>query len=115
MSDRLIKAVLAGGVLLHAGALASGFAGLGWRWPLIAATSVVALVVFAVGVPGHGIDNRTRVIAVSTLAALLAGGLHALSEHPAAAWSLRIVFALQALALLAVLLFFLTFRLDRLW
>lgn len=115
MSDRVAKGILAGCVLLHAGALAAGFAGLGWRWPLIAATALVAVVVFAAGVPGHGIDNRTRVIAVSTLAALVAGGLHALSEHPAAAWSLRIVFALQALALLAVLIFFLTFRLNRLW
>ncbi len=115
MSDRFVQGILAAGVLLHAGAVAAGLAGLGWRWPLIAATVVVALVVFAVGVPGHGIDNRTRVISASTLAALATGGLHALSEHPAAAWSLRIVFALQALALLAVLIFFLTFRLNRLW
>ena len=115
MNDRGVQALLAGGLLLHAGAVAAGLAGLGWRWPLIGATAVVALVVFALAVPGREMDTFRRWITGCTLAALAACVAQALSAHPAAAWSLRIVFGLQALALLALLIFFLTFRLNRLW
>ena len=115
MNDRRVQALLTAGLLLQAGAIAAGLAGLGWRWPLIGATAVVALVVFALAVPGRRMDTFRRVIAGCTLVALAAVVGHALSADPAAAWSLRIVFGLQALALLALLIFFLTFRLNRLW
>ncbi len=115
MTDRSVKALLIAGVLVHAGALAAALAGLGGRWPLIGATALVALVVFAVGVLSRGVDTLSLGIMAGTAVTLAAGALRAFSDHPAAAWILGIVFGVQALLQIALLIFFLTFRLNRLW
>ena len=100
LKDRDVKLLLAAGLLVQAGALA-----LGGRGPLIAGAVAVAL-------GAAVLSRRTWGFAA---AAILVAAWHGMSDAPAAAWALRIVFGLEALAQLALLLFLLTFRMTRLW
>ena len=103
--DGEVKALLIGGLLVQAAAIGLGFTSLGWRWPLVAAAVAVALGALALA-------RRTWAFVA---AAILIAGWHGMSDAPTAAWALRIVFALEALAQLAFLMFMLTFRMKRLW
>ena len=103
--DNQVKALVAAGLLVQAGAVGLWFTALGWRWPLIAAAVAVAL----------GASLLTRKTWGFAAAAILVAGWHGMSDAPAAAWALRIVFALEALAQLALAIFLMTFRLTRLW
>ena len=103
--DSQVKALVVAGLLVQAGAVGLGFTSLGWRGPLIAAAVAVAL----------GAMVLTRKTWGFAAAVILVAGWHGMSDAPAAAWALRIVFTLEALVQLALLIFLLTFRMTRLW
>ena len=105
MGDREIKILAIAGLLVQAAAVGLGFTALGWRWPLIAAAVAVAL--------GMLLPTR-RTWWIAAIAVPIAAW-HGMSDAPAAAWALRIVFTLEGLLQLAVLVFLLTFRMTRLW
>ena len=86
------------GLAVQAAAVGLSFAGLGWRWPIVAADAAVALGAIA-------LTRRAWPYAAGAVA-LAAWG------HVGGHW---IVFGIEALAQLALLLFLLTFRLKRLW
>ena len=116
MTDAQIKALSGAGLGLQLAALAAGFTPAGWRWPLIAATVVVAVGVFLVaGVKPGRIDVLNLFVVMFTLASLGAAAWHALSPSAAAAWALRILFGVQVLLMGAWFAFIMTFRLTRLW
>ena len=105
LGDRDIKILVIVGLIAQAAAIGLGFTALGWRWPLIAAAVAVALGALA-------LSRRAWWIAAI---AIPIAAWHGMSDAPAAAWALRIVFGLEALAQLALLVFLLTFRMKRLW
>ena len=105
MNDRAVKLLLAAGLAVQAAAVGLGFTALGWRGALIGAAVVVALGALV-------LSRRAWWIAAI---ALPIAAWHGMSDAPAAAWALRIVFGLEALAQLALLTFLLTFRMTRLW
>jgi hypothetical protein len=115
LKDASVKGLLFAGLLVQAGAVAAGFTRLGWRWPLIAATTAVALGLFAVGGRRDRNDPLYRALRLFVSLSLAAAAWHAGSPVAAAAWALRIAFAGQVLVLLAPLLFLLTFLMKRLW
>ncbi len=116
MNDSTIKALVGAGLLLQAAAVALGFTSLGWRWPLVAATALIALGMLAVrAMESSAVDPPGMILIGFSIGALGAAAWHAASLSPAAAWTLRAAFGLEALALLALLAFLLLFRLNRLW
>jgi len=116
MTDSTIKALVAAGLLLQAAALALGFTSLGWRWPLVAVTALIAAGILALSAtPVASSDSFERTLMGFSLAAIGAAVWHAASASPAAAWTLRTAFGLEALILTALLAFLLLFRLTRLW
>ena len=111
-----MKGLVALGLLVQLGALAAGFTSLGWRWPLVAVTAAGAiLLLLLAGVKEGRAEGLNAFVVILTLVSLAAAGGHAASAAPAAAWALRIVFGLHVLLMSALLVFLLTFRLNRLW
>lgn len=115
MTDTIVKAVAASGLLLQLGAIAAGLSGFGWRWPLLTATAVVSLGILLPGMNWRRMDTFDWSLLSGVLISLAAAGLLACSESPAAAWFLRIVFGIQLLVVILLLLFMLCFRMNRLW
>jgi hypothetical protein len=116
MNDSTIKILVSVGLLLQAAAVALGFTSVGWRWPLIAATAAVALGILAVRfIDSPTVDGLGLAVIAFSVAALGAAAWHGASPSPAAAWTARILFGVEALGQLAILLFLLLFRMDRLW
>jgi hypothetical protein len=116
MNDSTIKVLVSVGLLLQAAAIALGFTSIGWRWPLSAATAAVALGILAVRfIDSPSVDGLGLAVISFSVAALGAAAWHAASTSPAAAWMARILFGVEALLLLAILLFLLLFRMNRLW
>jgi hypothetical protein len=105
LKDRDVKLLLTAGLLVQALAIGAGFTALGWRWPLLGAAVAVAL----------GMAVATRKAWIFAGAVLLISAGHGISDAPAFAWALRIFFGLEALAMLALAVFMLTFRMNRLW
>ena len=116
MNDATIKVLVSVGLLVQAAAVALGFTTVGWRWPLAAATAAVALGILAVRfIDSPAVDGLGLAVIAFSLAALGAAAWHAASTSPVAAWMTRILFGAEALGLLAILLFLLLFRMNRLW
>lgn len=116
MNDSTIKALAAAGLLLQAAAVGLGFTSAGWRWPIAAATAAVALGVLGVQLAdAPPRDTVGRGIALFAVAAIAAAAWHAASVSASAAWTARIFFGLEALGQILIVLFFLFFRMNRLW
>ncbi|HUR37999.1 MAG TPA: hypothetical protein VM222_00815 [Planctomycetota bacterium] len=116
MNDSAIKALVSVALLLQAAAVALGFTSVGWRWPVAAATAAVGLGILAVRViDSPTVDGLGLAVIAFSVAALGAAAWHAASPSPVAAGMARILFGLEALGLLAILLFLLLFRMNRLW
>ena len=116
MNDSTIKALVIVGLLLQAAAVALGFTSVGWRWPLAAATAAVALGILAVRfIDSPTVDGLGLALIAFSVAALGAAAWHGVTPSPVAAWMARILFGVEALGQLAILLFLLLFRMDRLW
>jgi hypothetical protein len=97
-------------------AVGLGFTSIGWRWPIVVAAALVSLgSVFVVFADGGTLDGtQYALIGFSGLVLALAVG-HALSMHPAIAWSLRVGVGLQALGMGLLLAVLLLFRMNRLF
>jgi len=116
MNDSTIKALVAAGLLLQAAAVALGFTAAGWRWPIAVATAAIALGVLGVQIAdAPPRDAVGRGIALFSVAALAAAAWHAASASPYAAWTARVFFGVEALGQILIALFFLFFRMNRLW
>lgn len=116
LTDSSIKVLLAVGLTVQVAAVALGFTSAGWRWPISAATGIVAAgllaVMLACSPPNDGLS---RGIFAAAALALAAGIAHASTPAPAAAWLARIAFGVEALFQVLLVLFFLFFKLNRLW
>lgn len=116
MTDALMKGLVGAGLLVQGAAFAVGFFSLGWRWPIAAATAVVAIGILVVqAIDGRIDDGLTRGIALFAVLGIASGVASACTLHPAAAWAARVFFGLEFLGQLALLLFLLLFKITRLW
>src|SRR5688500_9570862 len=114
--DRTVILFASAGLAVHLGAFALRWTAIGWRWPAVAAASVVALGIGAVVLvwsrrlePPH-----LALLAVQALA-LIAALAVARSPSRPAAWALGAGSVLQVLILILLLAFMLFFRMRRLW
>lgn len=112
LNDNDIKFLVLAGLFLQACAIAAGFTSAGWRWPLAGATAAIALGIALIVKPN---DAVTYGVLAAALSALAAGATHLATPHPAAAWTVRIAFGIEALFLTLLLLFMLFFKMDRLF
>ena len=116
LGDREIKFLTWAGLAIQAIAFGLGFTALGWRWPIASATIAVAAGIAGVivydGVKFEGVKFG---VLLASFAMLAAGIFHAASSMPAAAWAARISFGVEFLLLVVVALFFVLFKMDRLW
>jgi len=113
MTDRLVWTFLISGLVIQAAALGIGFSSVGWRWPLVGAGVLVSLgSLLAAFLDGGKLDGQVLAyIGFNVLVLGLAVG-HALSAHPAIAWSLRIGIIIQALGMGFLALFLATFKMK---